>query len=363
MRTLLIFVILLLHWPSVSFGYLEPYAKKRWKFELRGDYYTTSENLNDDSETESLNGNQFTVSRLIPSLQYDFAKDLSTEIALPMSYAISQTSDEDRERFGLQSVDGAIYWLALSRPFIAIPNFQFKIPTSGNDPDGDEVYIGESAFELIPGVTIGKNFDFFTPEAYIGYDIRGEGRSHLFRWKLIGGFTFGDFYFSTGAVGFESVSDDAETGEAEDRLETNARVNGNSLIYDSVNPSIIKWSSELQMRISSSWRIGIGADFDLAGTRTSYGQLYFLNISYSQSPGAEEDLPKLIYRDIYDTDSEENDSQFEAETYESEKVFERALKPESEPKKVRPKQRVKSKKQDIDVKLRKVPKRPGPKSP
>ncbi len=324
------------------------------------DYYTTNENFDDDAEIVELSDdNKFTYTSIEFTGSYDFNRDWSVFTNLDLGYSMSSTSTEDRERFAVSELGAGIQYSLLNQPIQIVPELKFSYPLGFNDEDGDEVYVGESAWSITPGVHFSYPISFLKPTIYVGYAYRGDGRASLLPWHANLDIKIKDFLIGTGVSGYEYMSEDDETGVATDRLNAFERVNAESQIFDSINPSRIDWKIWGGLYLGKGVSTKIGYRMDIRGVRSSHGSSFFAILDFLPSSGKSKTPPALNYRNIYEDDEDEDKQQFEVETYDSEKIFERALKPESEKKVPRKKRRApkkRKKKQDgMKLKLRKKP--------
>lgn len=122
-----------------------------------------------------------------------------------------------------------------------IPEVSFLFPiekvTSTQDTVMNSEGVNETRLRARGQIAWGRTMMF----GLIGYDMRGGGRSHLMPWSLGVDFRPGGFHLGARIFGFNSLTDDADKGAVGEaaRMTTSLRVNGGSLRFYGVNPSVV----------------------------------------------------------------------------------------------------------------------------
>lgn len=152
-----------------------------------------------------------------------------------------------------------------------IPEASLLVPFEKNSADQDSVMVTEGVTETLLNLNAQAKFRGFTLFGSLGYDLRGGGRSSLMPWSAGIEFKPGRVRFGGRLFGFESVSDDADTGGVAEaaRVTTSNRANAGSMMFYAVNPSVIDSDLFLIFGFGSNWDLRVGGGATLTGRNTA----------------------------------------------------------------------------------------------
>lgn len=192
-----------------------------------------------------------------------------------LAYAESSSLGFDRRNSSLTSATAGVELAVDLGKVLLIPELAMRMPFEKTELQQDTVMNGEGVNETRVRVNFQSYLGSFIAFGHLGYDIRSGGRSHLFPWSAGAFYRTKSFDMGARLFGFQKASDDAAANSfaANDRLATSTRVNGGSLHFFSVNPSITNLEGMAQFHLNRKWSLGLSLGLTLAGV--SYSQGFF----------------------------------------------------------------------------------------
>ncbi len=240
------------------------------------DLYYTTENFDANSKAAGLlSSNEYMVLDIPFGLRYNVQPTWAIEAGLKATYAKSKSSDPfnggERTNSEIHEARFATDMLIETNAFDLIPEFELVIPFTKISSTTDSVMLGDGVQTMTGKLHVQTEFgqgDFFS---YIGYSKRDQGRSDLLPWSIGMGWNNGGSLLGARFFGFQSITDDKDKNFRYSREYVNNKVNGGSLKYYSVNPSVMSveglWFFKVQRQLQAQLHFGI----DLAGQSYSKG--------------------------------------------------------------------------------------------
>ena len=286
-------------------------------------FLESQRNFGDDGSFEDLEGdNEFRYLQVGLNYSHSLPNKITLFGVFETAWAESVGLTKDRSRFAPSSAQaGGRYSLYFHR-LIVEPELHVAASLSQNTTVSDDVYLNDSGWSLRPGAHFGLDFEYFTPYLYIGYDRRGAGLSDLFRYHAAIKFNIHEFSVTGFARGFDTISDDAETGAAFNRLARLNEVNAGSYIFDSVNPSSTHLGLQLAVSPLKQLTLAAALEFPFQGVRyAEFSRLTtFLKYNFGE-PQAKPD-----YHRVFEDPENPATDDFQLEKPEAEQLFDEALK-------------------------------------
>ncbi len=247
------------------------------------DFYSTNENFDSNSSVAGLNsGHSYLLIDIPFGIRYAIAPLWSFEAELKASYAQSKSSDVftggERTNSEINEARFSTDMLVETNGFDLIPEFEVIFPLKKNSASTDTVMINEGVQQMTGKLHLQTEFgqsDFFS---YIGYQIRDSGRSDLVPWSVGMGWNRQGSLLGFRVFGFQSISDDTDKANPFTREALNNKVNGGSLKFYSVNPSVISTEALWFFKLQKQWQFQFNLGLDLAGQRYSKGLFGGLNL-------------------------------------------------------------------------------------
>lgn len=249
------------------------------------DLYYTTENFDANSKVSGLlSDNNYMVLDIPFGLRYNVQPTWAIEAELKATYAKSKSSDPfnggERTNSEIHEARFATDLLIETNAFDLIPEFELVIPFTKISSTTDSVMLGDGVQTMTGKLHVQTEFgqgDFFS---YLGYQKRDQGRSDLLPWSIGMGWNSGGSLLGARLFGFQSISDDKDKNFRFSREYVNNKVNGGSLKYYSVNPSVMSveglWFFKLQRQLQVQLHFGL----DLAGQSYSKGMFGGLNFVF-----------------------------------------------------------------------------------
>lgn len=305
------------------------YKEGRWVFKAKESYFSSNENWDKDGNSSTLpNGQSLTVLSSSLSVTHDITDSISAFAILDAVYGKSVGFDFERTRFFPTDLKLGSDILVYSGFVDLVPELIVNIPIDTIAEDTDEVVLSEGVFDIRAGTYISQHFNFLSGYAYIGYAYRAEGRSSLIPYEVQLVKAFGDFQLNAGLWGHQSLQDDEFTDLPQRRRALTSRVNGGSLRFYSVNPSVMELGVSGGLPVSDSFFARVGFSRTLLGSETAIGNTFWASLSYSFG-GSNKRIRSFQEREkqkIRELKQQEKQQNFVPESYEETTAFEEAVK-------------------------------------
>lgn len=218
------------------------------------------------------NGGEY--SNFIGRLGLNYFYSPAWELGFQGSFAYAQSDDGQYQRENSEVTDLSL----LTRYFSEFSSFDFAAefaldyPINEITQTTDEVLTSDAVVRLRPGLWSMMKWQVLSPYVFVGLDYRLDGRSGLlpYRFGLDG--RVNDLLWGAELNGFETIIDDEETENQSLRTTVTNRVNGGSLKYYAVNPSVLAVNGHV------GWDLG-GTDFRLFVEQSINGKNYANGLS------------------------------------------------------------------------------------
>ncbi|MGZ3722208.1 MAG: hypothetical protein ACXVA9_04710 [Bdellovibrionales bacterium] len=132
---------------------------------------------------------------------------------------------------------GGQWWTEYQKLDI-VPQVDFVFPFSRANTNSPDPLLGEGAIRFQAGSWVMLPMNEFTPFGYLGFAYRDEGRSSLLPYNA--GLRFGHpetWWIQAEVRGFQSITDDSNSGNRAVRDAYLINVDGGSYEFDAINPS------------------------------------------------------------------------------------------------------------------------------
>lgn len=272
-----------------AFSEFRKHGQNLWELELGGNSFETAANYTKSGGSfDSLPGsNSYKLINMDFGARWGLTKiwSLYGETRLGVAESKDPTQTRSNSQFNRIAIGSDL--LLSDGAFKVIPDVQIIIPLAKVDKTADTVQTGESATELLGRVI--SRFDLWRlrNQINLGLNYRDEGRSSLMTYGAGSEFDFGGWFLGGELVGYVTVMEDQNTADPTLRETSSFRVNGQSAVFNSVNPSLL--STNLWYKFESKRNVfQVGYGMTLTGTNTANGQQIFANWTYRfQSAGSQ----------------------------------------------------------------------------
>ncbi|MFN9067409.1 MAG: hypothetical protein ACK5V3_09285, partial [Bdellovibrionales bacterium] len=208
-------------------------------------------------------------------LRYGLNKTWGFESEIKASYA---KSDSNTPLTGGERTNSAIHEARIATDFYIplenfdlIPELEFVFPFNDINTNSDDVLLNEGATSLTGKLHLQTEFGAMDLFGFLGYEVRGDGRSHLLPWSAALGRVAGSWFFGGRVFGFQSLTEDNDTNQRLLRQSYIERVNGGAARFFGVNPNSISAEALLFWQVNRAWQMQLRAGLDLAGENYSKG--------------------------------------------------------------------------------------------
>lgn len=263
-------------WTSTALAKPETFEYQRQgslRLLSEANYFTTEANYASDGGTftELQNGRNFKNLQIDVGGQYAFSKRLYLGSALSIANSESYDGSFTRSNSGLTEVKFWAQYIVMVRPLRIIPEVQFWYPFNRVESNTDETLTGEGAMVLQPGSWFIKPFKAFDVFSYLGIKYQDEGRATLLPYRLGLEYNFSRFFVGAGLNGYQTLIDDEDTATPSNKTSITNRVNGMSLKFYSINPSLLEADAWLGMKFSKTSQLRLGLSQTLNGENSAEG--------------------------------------------------------------------------------------------
>lgn len=313
------------------------YQEGRTVLKVKTSYFSTQANYTDTGLQQSLIGDSYlrTITTTF-SATHDFTDGFSAYALLDTTYAQSQDRSFQRTRLIPTDLKLGTDFSLVDEDWGLVPEVQVNVPLTSVSETTDEIVISDGALEARAGAYLSSHFDFLSGYLYGGYAYRGNGLSSLFPYELQLVKALGSTQISLGVWGHESLTEDQFTNQRTKREAITNRVNGGSLRFYSINPSVTEAGGSFGLPIGDSLFLRVGAQTTLRGKNTAQGSTFWLSLSTNFSSSKAAENRKRTREE--QKRQEQKRREFVPETYEDEVIFQQEIERQTTPsnKKTRP---------------------------
>lgn len=271
----LMFVLLLGSGTAAAYETPLRFKRGEWDLTAGATYFGTNANYTTSGTSGLLSGNSYRLIDVPVSTRYTLSPGWAFFGEARIGNAESNGFDASRTNSSLTSSTLGVQMNTLIGGLEVIPEFSMVLPFEKVSDTQDAVMNNEGVNETRLRLRFQSVFDMFTFYGLIGMDLRGGGRSNLLPYSVGAEFnSAGTFHFGARLFGYKSTSDDTDanstTREAA-RASTSLRVNGGSLKFYGINPSLVDTEAYGVYRIGKNILIGAAAGFTLSGANAAQG--------------------------------------------------------------------------------------------
>jgi hypothetical protein len=174
---------------------------------------------------------------------------------------------------------GAQNWYEMGRFDIAVQG-DFIFPIYKVDDGGDEALLGEGAMRARGGAWAIYPMGLLRPFGYAAFEYRDGGRAFLIPYSLGAKYRMGKFWIQGEYRGYETIVDDADTDNRDDRDIFLEQVNGGSYRFYSINPAVSEFAIEAGVRLGSIMVFG-GFAMTVNGSSAADGYTAMAGLAFS----------------------------------------------------------------------------------
>lgn len=306
------------------------YQEGRTVLKVKTSYFSTQANYTDSGFQQSFLGDSYLRTFTTTfSATHDFSDSFSAYALLDTVYAQSQDRSFQRTRFIPTDLKLGTDFKLVDEDWGLVPEVQVNIPLTTVAEGTDEIVVSDGVFEARAGAYLSSHFDFLSGYLYGGYAHRSGGLSGLLPYELQLVKGLGNTQVSLGVWGFESLTDDQFTNQRSRREAITNRVNGGSLRFYSINPSVTEVGGSFGLPIGEALFLRLGAQTTLRGKNTAQGSTFWVSLSTNFSSSTAAENRKRVREER--RRQEQKKREFVPETYEDEVIFQQEIEKQTSP--------------------------------
>jgi hypothetical protein len=347
----IIFSLLLTNYSSAN-----PYGKRsgRLAFDIKTSFFSTTENLDNSGDIVDLAAaHDYEEIKTNIRSEYDYSRNLTLYGDLTVNSATSNDGIAERSETAMSDLTVGFEYVLSRGTFMIMPSFQIKAPLKTYSEDTDSIIITNNSMDVEGLLHVSKRFRPFYVRGYAGLTYRTEGFSMLLPLGAEVLYNSRRFTMAGGIESYFSITDDDYASDEDRRTDVTNRVNGGSLTYYSVNPSLTKVYALAKFYLEPQLYLGGGVKQSIFGESAAYGTEFFANFGFSFGGERARKLTGLKAQDL-DSNTEEFEFKFDEDTDKDEDVFN--TKAPIRYKEESVDQKLNNVEKDIEIKLKKKPK-------
>lgn len=267
---------------DASYDDYQRFRKGTYDFEVETQYFKTNANYSSsgDAVQTLLFGQSYEIYNVYLKTRYDLSRRSSWYGHLNMANATSQGLDASRTNSSIPEAKIGYAYLPYSEALDMILDFSVLIPFSKISENTDSALNSEGVIEATALMRLQKQMSSILTYGYLGGTFR-QSRSSLVPWGAGLEFSFPGWSLGGKLFGYESVTNDPDTGDKTQRLIVVNRVNGSSLKFYSVNPSVVDSEIYGKFRLTKTWTLSAGVGTTLTGSEAANGIHGGLSLMYT----------------------------------------------------------------------------------
>lgn len=315
-------------------GFREGY----YSFGAEATYISTSANYTDRGTSLDIESPYaFSTIQTLAYGRYDFTDQTSMFFELPLNYATSENPIDEYSSFKAAGLAVGVNYDFKFYSVTVIPQFKGYLALEKFDRTSEEILTSDGANYIDIGSHVFKNFSALQFHGYLSYQYRMDGFSGLLNYQADVAYKLESASMTLGLKGFQTVIDDENKDNPSYRHNYLQVVNGNSLLYGSVDPSRLDIFTQLKMTLSESIDIYGAVAKSLRGENSGDILTFTIGLEYFFQPlgGGSRNNYNLPKEDNFSPDDEAIDPKIEEEIRNYNKPKPK-LKPKKTPKRVRP---------------------------
>ncbi|MNT01642.1 hypothetical protein D3C72_1361170 [compost metagenome] len=256
-----------------AFDTYKTFHRDSWDFEANTQYFSSTKNFNSSGKSESLpSGNTYSLWDTTLETRYTPRRTYSIFGSLNIANSQAKDSVATRKNSSITDALLGMDFFMYSGTVDLIPEATIDIPFQAIDAEADDALNSEGVMQVSGRMNVQKDLRPLKLYGYLGFTYRGDGRSFLLPWGS--GFEYKAtrrWLFGAELFGYQSMTDDKDTGDELNRNSHINTVNAGSMAFYSVNPDVIDSKVFLQYRITRPLTFGFDAGMTLAGKNMADG--------------------------------------------------------------------------------------------
>ncbi|WP_413289929.1 hypothetical protein [Bdellovibrio sp. HCB337] len=276
------FLVLSVDTAQASYDDYQRFRKGTYDFEIETQYFKSDANyLGAGDAFQTLPFNQsYEIFNTYLKARYDFGRRSSLYGHLNIANATSHGVDAGRTNSSLPDAQLGYAHLVYSEDFDVIADFNVIIPFYKTNVNTDTALNAENVIEATGLMRLQKAMDPTLLFAYLGATFR-QSRSALVPWGLGLEFAYPQWALGGKIFGYQSVTDDPDTGNTIQRQILIDRVDAGSYKFYYVNPSLIDSEVYLRFKFNKTWTITGGLGTTITGANNAAGLHGGLSLMYT----------------------------------------------------------------------------------
>lgn len=269
------------------------YGPKRYDYKslvayASADFFSANEAFNNNGEATKLgSGGSYMLLDFPVGMRYILGGNWGFEGELKASFA---KSDSTLAFVGGERTNSAIHELRAATDFYIpmenfdlIPEVELMLPFNDTDINSDDVLLNEGASSIVGKLHAQTEFGQNDVFGYIGYEMRGDGRSHLLPWSMALGRVSGSWFWGGRIFGFQSLTEDDDSDQRLARQAFIEKVNAGAAKFYGINPNSIAGEALIFWQMSRAWQFQFHGGLDFAGE--NYAKGFFTGITLVMDVG------------------------------------------------------------------------------
>ncbi len=267
---------------GASHNDFQRFRRGTYNFELETQYLKSDANYisSGDSYQRLPTGQWFELWNFLIKARYDLSKRSSWYGNLNIAMANSSGFDANRSNSTLADATLGFAYMIYNDGIDVISDFSLLFPFSKISENTDTVMNSEGVIEGTGLLRVQKQFSWFVPFGYLGGTYRQE-RSALLPWGAGAEFQWASVILGGKIFGYQTIMDDPDKDRKTSRLIVNDRVNGGSLKFYSVDPSLVDSELYIKFKMGKSLALSVGGGTTLTGSSSAAGLHGGVNITYT----------------------------------------------------------------------------------
>lgn len=262
------------------------YEEGRWEFSASLDYMHSTKNYEDGSSSfKALNsGNYMQTVNIDVLTRWTALENFGFYLGAGMAATESESVASVRTNSGIRDIKMGVDMLAYQGWLELIPEVYLIYPFHKVESDTDDVLLGDGAMVFGGKLWAQKLWKSFNIYGMIGAEYYNDERAHRLPYAL--GMELDTRIIDVGGEigGFARLGEDENTDSVIVRKAVTDRVDGGSLKYYAVNPSLLEVKAWLNYDFTSDFSVKAGLGQTLNGDNTAYGMTFFAMMTFGFNP-------------------------------------------------------------------------------
>ncbi|MBK9324115.1 MAG: hypothetical protein IPM97_14415 [Bdellovibrionaceae bacterium] len=267
---------------GASHNDFQRFRRGTYNFELETQYFKSDANYisSGDSFQRLPTGQWYELWNFLIKARYDLSKSSTWYGHLNVGLANSSGFDANRSSSSLADATFGFAYLLYDDGIDVISDFNILFPFNKISENTDAVMNSEGVIEAGGLLRVQKQFSWYVPFGYLG-GIYRQDRSTLLPWGIGSEFQWKTVILGGKIFGYQTIMDDPNKDRKNLRLIVNDRVNGGSLRFYAVNPSLVDSEIYVKFKIGKALSVSVGGGTTLTGSSAAAGFHGTANVTYT----------------------------------------------------------------------------------